>query len=522
MRFLSRVTTILVLVALTVMVLPTQAQDTTPEATAGAIALVPHSDDAFGIESVVPEGWADRGNGLFARATSPDDVALVAQQAAPLNAQTLLSALLPQLALTEAPEPVGTYSARLDWTLYQVNVDTAAMTVKVDLALAEAGGKTYLLLVQGSAAEYDDLHTNVFLPILDAYGLTAAPTPEATEEPLPYHVEDVTFTHDGITLAGTLTLPPTAGPHPAIVLVSGSGPQDRDEGIEGIAIKPFRLLADGLTRAGVAVLRYDDRGVGESTGDFTSATTDDFATDAEAAIAYLISRDDIDAAQVGLLGHSEGGMIAAILGARNEDLAFIISLAGPAANIVDLLVVQGQRALAAEGAPQEQIDAQTNYVREMASLLDDPEAMETLTYEHTLAGIAYLSDEQRAQIGDPETYARTIAEQTARQFSDDWFRSFMTYNPATDWAQTTIPVLAIFGGNDVQVDAAQNAPAVTAALAEAGNNDYVIVVLPDANHLFQAADTGAVSEYMTLPPEFTPNLLPTIIGWLQTHLSIPE
>ena len=491
-----------------------------PLAAQEAIVLVPHTDEAFEIQSVVPDGWKNIGNGIFSRATDADDFTLIAQQSAAVNPETLLNAILPQLALTEAPESVGTYQgASLEWTLYQVDVSTAASTVKVDFALASADSRTYIVLLQASPEEYDDLHTSVFLLTLDAF----APLIETTDEPVPYTVEEVTFENGDVTLAGTLTLPPTTGPHPVVVLVSGSGPQDRDETLGGgIAIKPFRLLADAITREGVAVLRYDDRGVGGSTGDFATAITADFASDAAAAIDYLLTRDEIDPDQIGLLGHSEGGMVASMLGASNDDLDFIISLAGPGANGRDVLLLQNRRLMEAEGAPEEMIVAQVAFVESLFPHLGDTEAIEQLMYEYTLEQIAATSEEEREALGDPEEYARTIAAQAAQQYSAAWFESFLNYDPAPDWAQTTIPVLAIFGGKDVQVDAEQNAPPLEAALAEAGNNDYEIVVLPDANHLFQQAETGGLSEYGTLPAEFTPDLLPTIIDWLHAHVTLAE
>jgi uncharacterized protein len=510
------------------------AQETTPEPTAETTAqataestqeqevvvLVPHTDEGYGIESVVPDGWTNAGNGVFLRQNDEADVTVIAQQSAALNAEALLNAILPQLQLSEAPESLGTYTgAVLEWTLYQIDVPLGETTLRVDLGLAEAEGKTYLVLLQTSPEEYDVLHISVFLPTLDAF----APLVEATQEAVPYTIEDVTFPNGDITLAGTLTVPPTAGPHPVVVLVSGSGPQDRDESLGGgIAIKPFRLLADALTRAGVAVLRYDDRGVGESTGDFATANTSDFASDAEAGIAYLLTREEIDPDQIGLLGHSEGGLVAAMLGARNEDLDFIISMAGPGVNGRDVLRLQNQRILEADGATQEQIDAQLAYLDELFAVLGDPEAMEELTYQHMLDYLESLPEDERANFGNAEEYARTIAAQTVQQYAAAWFESFLNYDPAPDWAQTTMPVLAIFGEKDVQVDAEQNAPALEASLTEAGNEDYEIVVLPNANHLFQEADTGSPSEYGTLPAEFTPNFLPTILDWLETHVTIAE
>jgi hypothetical protein len=183
----------------------------------------------------------------------------------------------------------------------------------------------------------------------------------------------------------------------------------------------------------------------------------------------------------------------------------------------DVLRVQNQRLMEAEGATQEQIDAQLAFVDELFGLLDDPEAMEALTYEYTLEQAQALPEEERAQLGDLEEYARRVARQAAQQYGAAWFESFLDYDPAQDWAQTTVPVLALFGGKDVQVDAEQNAPALEAALEQAGNEDYEIVILPNANHLFQGAETGSFSEYASLPAEFTPDLLPMMIEWLQEH-----
>lgn len=482
------------------------------------LTLVPYTSEGYGYASVVPEGWTDVGNGIFARQREAADTTLIAQQSVPLPADKLLVSLLPQLGLTEPPASVGEHQGgSLTWTLYRVDVSFGSGSVAVDLALADSGSVTYLVLVQTSPEEYAALHDALFLPALDAFAPLSTP-----EEPVPYDVEDVRVANGDVTLAGTLTLPATPGPHPAVVLVSGSGPQDRDETLGGgIAIKPFRLLADALTRAGVAVLRYDDRGVGESTGDFASATIPDFASDAEAAIHYLAGREEIDPARIGLLGHSEGGLVAAMLGARNQDLAFIISLAGPGVNGRDVLVLQNQRILEAEGATDEQIAAQRAFIEKAITLLDDPEALEALVYQHTLEQARSLPEAQRKALGDLERYARQVTDQAMTQFGAAWFMSFVTYDPAEDWARTTVPVLALFGGKDTQVDAEQNAPAMLAALLKGGNHDVEVVVLPDANHLFQRATTGGPSEYATLPAAFTPDLLPAIISWLDRHVTAP-
>ncbi len=488
------------------------------------ITLEPITLDQFGIEALVPSGWTAAGPGLFARGQTADDGVLLAVQGAPIRVDGLMTALLPQLGLTEAPEPVGELTTdAFTWTLYQVDVEVPSVgVIRVDLALAQGEGSSYVVLLQASADEYEALHEQVFLPVLDAVQPIAAP--EATAAPeQPFTSEEVTFPGgaDDVTLAGTLTIPEGAGPHPAIVLVTGSGPQDRDETIAGTAMKPFALLADAITPAGVAVLRYDDRGVGASTGDFSSALTSDFTADAAAAMAYLATRDDINPDQIGVFGHSEGGLVAASLGAQN--LAdFIISLAGPGVTGTDLILQQNRRLYEAEGATQVQTDTQIAMLEAVFPLLiaGDMDAVEQVVRDASIEAYATFDEATQAQFGTAEQYADLAAQQAMAQFGSPWFVSFLASDPAADWAQTTVPVLALFGGLDVQVDAEQNAPAIEASLAEAGNDDVTIVTLADANHLFQSATTGGVSEYATLPGEFTPDLIPTILDWLAARVTL--
>lgn len=489
-----------------------------------AITLEPVTLNQYGLEALVPAGWPAAGPGLFARGASADDGVLLAVQGAPIRAEALLTALLPQLDLTEAPDPVGEVTtAAFTWTLYQIDVNVAPIgIIRVDLALTQGDGSAYVVLLQSMSSEYEMLHEEVFQPVLDSVRPIARP--EATAAPgQPFTSEEVTFPGgaDDVMLAGTLTIPDGPGPHPAIVLVTGSGPQDRDEAIAGTAMKPFALLADALTPAGVAVLRYDDRGVGSSTGDFNAAVTSDFTADAAAAIAYLATRDDIDAAQIGVMGHSEGGLVAAQLGAQNLT-SFIISLAGPGANSIDLLLQQNRRLMEAEGADQTAIDMQIGMLETVLPLVvaGDLEGAEQAVREASIAAWPMLDSATQAQLGSAEQYAELSARQVMAQLSMPWFASFLAAEPALDWAQTTVPVLAIFGGLDVQVDAGQNAPAVEAALAEAGNEDVTIITLPGANHLFQAATTGSVSEYSTLPGAFTPELIPAILDWLAAHVTL--
>lgn len=506
-----RLIPLVLLIAALALALPAAAQDE-------AIALVPHADEAFGIQGVIPEGWTQVGPGLFAPAGQAGDPTLLAQQAAPVPVATVWPSLLPQLQLDAIPESTGTYQGgAFEWTLYQVDVSAGGLDVRVDVAMAEQGGSTYIALLQTTPEDYEALHTGVFLPVLDAFALIEA-TP-ATD--LPYTAEEVTFANGEITLAGTLTMPEGAGPYPVVVLISGSGPQDRDESLPGIPIKPFALIADHLTRAGLAVLRYDDRGTAQSTGDFASATSVDFASDATAAIDYLKTRPEIDPAQIGVLGHSEGGLIAAYLGARNPDIAFIISMAGTAVSGGDVLLLQNERILETAGADAATVQAQISFLEAAYPLVtaEDTEGLIAVAREYGAQLWALLPEDQRGT--DQAAFIEQTVTGTLDFFDNPWARFFLTYDPGEDWAAVTVPVLGIFGELDVQVVPSQNAPALEAALEAAGNADFTIVTLPQTNHLFQTAESGGTDEYATLGAEFDPAFLPLITEWLLERVTLP-
>jgi pimeloyl-ACP methyl ester carboxylesterase len=323
--------------------------------------------------------------------------------------------------------------------------------------------------------------------------------PQEPARPYPYNEEEVSFENkaaQGVVLAGTLTTPPGAGPHPAVVLITGSGPQDRDESLMGH--KPFLVLADHLTRAGIAVLRYDDRGAGKSKGDFSSATSEDFASDAAAALAFLKSRPGIDGARVGLLGHSEGGLIAPMVAVRNGGVAFLVMLAGPGVAGEQILYEQGQAILRAQGAPEDARRQQLEVQKRMFAVIreeKDPSAAE----KKLLAALP---------LQDP------AAERQIKAANTPWMRFFLFYEPAETLAKVKVPVLALFGELDLQVLPSQNLPAVAAALERARNADFAVVKLPRLNHLFQTATTGAVSEYGQIEETMSPRALETISSWI--------
>lgn len=342
---------------------------------------------------------------------------------------------------------------------------------------------------------------------LDA-AAAAAPGPKRPQEPkppYPYTVQDVSFPSKapGVTLAGTLTLPAGNGPHPAVILISGSGPQDRDESLMGH--KPFHVLADHLSRRGIAVLRYDDRGIGKSTGSFATATSADFSQDAEGALEFLMARAGIDAKRVGFAGHSEGGIVAPMVAARRAGVAFVVLLAGTAVPGSDVILEQGQALAKAAGASEAQLQEARAKQLEFTKVMAES------------GGTAELEKRLRQFLaGAPN------AEAQIKQLTSPWMRYFMTYDPAPALAKVKCPVLALNGEKDLQVLPDQNLPVLKAALEKGGNKDVTILRLPGLNHLFQAAKTGAVSEYAQIEETMNAAALDAAASWLRKKTGLEK
>lgn len=346
-----------------------------------------------------------------------------------------------------------------------------------------------------------------------AAAATAEPVPAA---PPPYREEEVGFANGDVTLAGTLTLPDSPGPHPAVVLITGSGPQNRDEEIFGF--KPFRLIADHLTRRGIAVLRYDDRGVGGSSGSVQTATSDDFAGDALAGVALLRARPEIKHDAVGLVGHSEGALVAPIAAGRSTDVAFIVLLAGTAVPGDQILLAQGELILKANGATPEQLERQRRLQLGIFAAIRADTGWDAVLQEieaQIRESIDALPPEQRDRISDLDTFVQTRAQQQIVGVRGPWFRFFLDFDPATALRGVTVPVLAVFGENDLQVPAPLNVGPLEQALAAAGNRDYTVRVLPGTNHLFQASETGNPNEYASLKKEFASGFLELLSDWIR-------
>jgi pimeloyl-ACP methyl ester carboxylesterase len=341
----------------------------------------------------------------------------------------------------------------------------------------------------------------------------AAPAQAAA--PPPYKSEDVTIRSGGVSLAGTLTRPDGPGPFPAVVLLTGSGPQNRDEEIFGFS--PFRILADSMTLSGFAVLRCDDRGVGGSTGTYTAATTDSFAADARAQFAFLAARQDIRRDAIGVLGHSEGALAAVMLCSAHHDVAFAVLLAGPAVSGGEIILSQVEQLTRAGGASDSVVALAIASQKQVFTVVRADsgwEGLRAMLLETMRQGILSLTAEQRASAGINDSVLAVRVDARLAAVRSPWFKRFVSYNPAADIAAITCPVLALFGSLDVQVPADQNRKALEAIVASAGKSTITIRTITGANHLFQQAKTGAPTEYGTLAKAFAPGVPAAITGWM--------
>jgi len=338
--------------------------------------------------------------------------------------------------------------------------------------------------------------------------------PQDPVKPYGYHSEEISFINqsaNNIKLSGTLTVPKDVKNPPVAVLITGSGPQDRNEELGPFNHRPFLVLSDHLTKKGIAVLRFDDRGVAESEGDHSIATSADFATDVGAAVDYLKTRKDINTDTIGLIGHSEGGFIAPMLASSREDIAFIVMLAGTGVSGTEILVTQGRRAAELSGASQKQLDFNEKVSKDIFKIINNELDTEKLTLKLT----EYLND---VVTNSPkelvEEYTDEVVQSQIKTLSSNWFQYFIRTDPQQFLSNTTCPVLAINGEKDFQVLPELNLSAIEKALKSAGNKDYTIKELAGMNHLFQTAETGALSEYGTIEETFSPIALNVVSDWI--------
>ena len=332
--------------------------------------------------------------------------------------------------------------------------------------------------------------------------------PQNPAKPYPYREEQISFSNPaaGVSLAGTLTLPKGAGPFPAALLIAGSGPHDRDEALANH--RPFLVLADHLTRNGIAVLRYDKRGIGQSSGSVDKATTLDLAADAQAAIAYLKTRKEIDPSKIALIGHSEGAMIAPLLASQSKDVACVVLLAAPATIGEDTLLHQSELIGRAGGLTDEQLEASLNFDHAAYDLVRTE--TDTAVLNEKLNGLVKGSALDAAM-------PPAVLEPQLRMMESPWFRFFLDYDPLPNLKALHVPVLALYGQKDLQVPVKPNLALLQQALQDGGNKDVDVRELPGLNHLFQHAYSGTPTEYAAIEETFSPEALQLISGWLLHH-----
>ncbi len=337
--------------------------------------------------------------------------------------------------------------------------------------------------------------------------------PQEPKEPFDYISDDVIFINyvaDSIPLAGTLTFPKNIKNPPVVILISGSGPQNRNEELMGH--KPFLVLADYLTNHGMAVLRYDDRGVGDSKGNFQTATTFDFTTDVEAAITYLKSRNDIDKTKIGLIGHSEGGLIAPMIASKNKDVAFIVLLAGPGVNGAEILETQSRKAGELAGTPEAFLEENQKLARIIYDIIRTNTDEDIIKTKITKALNDYKTNNPLSVLTPYIT--PVMIEQQLSILKSKWVCEFIRIEPKDYLEKTTCPVLALNGSKDFQVIPKINLEGIKNALEKADNKDVTIKELDGLNHLFQTAETGSVQEYSKIEESFSPVALEIIKDWI--------
>lgn len=328
--------------------------------------------------------------------------------------------------------------------------------------------------------------------------------PQEPAPPFPYDVEEVGYINPqgNVKLAGTLTRPRVKGPVPAVIMITGSGAQDRDEAIMGH--RPFLIWADTLTRRGIAVLRVDDRGIGGSGGNPEISTTQDFAGDVLAGINYLKGRNDIDGKRIGLIGHSEGGIIAPMVAAKSTDVHFIVMLAGTGIPGNEIIQSQSAVILRKLGMPESEVAKKGAINRQIYDI-----AMN----ESDLA----VAERKIKAILSAEKLPEDQLQSTAKSVLSPWMRFFLRFDPKVALAKTHCPVLAINGEKDVQVIPKENLPVIEKILKDNGNRDVTTKAIPNANHLFQTCNTGMVDEYSQIEETVAPSVLQLVSDWIVQH-----
>ncbi|MHC4534195.1 MAG: alpha/beta hydrolase family protein [Planctomycetota bacterium] len=363
----------------------------------------------------------------------------------------------------------------------------------------------------------------VFLTVLfyGQFEVDAGNIGKKEDKAMSYIQEEVVFFNKDVTLAGTLTLPRTSGRHPAVILLHGSGPLNRDQ--EAFGMKTFWIIADHLTRRGVAVLRYDSRGVGGSSGAPYQFTLSDVAEDALAAISYLKTRNDINPAQIGLCGQSQGAVVAPLAASRSEDVAFIICLAGFGIPGDEVHVAQMISIAKADGASEREIEKLVENLKRIISLIrKEASKAEIRPLITTILKNQWgsLSENSEKETKEENEAVDAHVDCALSLYKSPWFRFFIDYDPKPALEHVKCPMLFVFGELDTQVPLEVSRKPIRDVLKQGGNKDYTLKVIPKANHFFISAKTGSPSEYMSLEKKFVPGLLEFVSDWALKRIDI--
>jgi pimeloyl-ACP methyl ester carboxylesterase len=428
------------------------------------------------------------------------------------------------LIIRVTQDSAGALSAKLDVP------DQGASDLAIDSVILE--GQTFRFEAKGLGLSYEGTMSNDGLEISGTlkqgpgtFPVTfkkadKAPKvgrPQDPKPPYPYLDEEVSYKNnvDAIRITGTLTMPRTGGPFPAVLLITGSGSQDRNETIAGH--RPFLVLADHLTRLGIAVLRVDDRGMGGTSPGSPNVTTENFVGDVLAGVEFLKSRKEINPRQIGLIGHSEGGMIAPMAAIRSKDIAFIVLMAGNGFANDEEILIQNDMLLSAQGFDDDSRRLARELYVAMFEVLkgkDSTAAAEKKIRDIVAAKTAAMTPTQKKNL---EPLLNVIDTQIPQIYLLEWFRFFLRYDARPTLRKVTIPVLAINGEKDMQVAAKANLDAIAAALKEAGNKDFSVVLMPGLNHMFQTTKTGLPMEYGDIEETISPAALKTMSDWILKH-----
>ncbi len=420
-----------------------------------------------------------------------------------------------------------------DDTGYNGSIDIPAQSaygLKLSKVVYNAPDISFVLEVPNAPANFKGVHlgdsiSGEFLQagFKGTFYLSSKPREEDKEKSdASFKEEEVKFSNGDITFAGTLTLPLKEGKHPAAILITGSGPQNRDENILGFKI--FKIIAEHLSANGIAVLRYDDRGVAESTGkSVDESTSEEFAEDVSAAMVFLKRRSDINAEQIGLIGHSEGGIVAPLTASKRTDVAYIVSIAGTGVNGAEIILEQTKLISLANGEDSARVNKDYDETKVALYMIVNGasgEELKSLIKKSAEEQFDNLGETEKSKITDKSEWVNEKTNNAYKTLTSTWMKYFLKHDPAETWKKITCPVLALFGGLDLQVSVLQNEEPVRLALTEAGNKDFEIKVFPKANHLFQEAKTGSTSEYSVLKKEFIDGFLDYILDWISKRVTV--